>query len=119
MRLANSRELDRIIGRNIRLLRKLREETQLNLATALGVSVQQVQKYESGIDRISAVRLFLASRFLGLPFELFFRGLSEVGPGVGIHPSRTSGPIKASAYCLSVSVVYVGHTWGEHVSHQN
>ena len=46
--------------------------TQTNLSDALGMSFQQVQKYERGTNRISASRLFDLSRVLDVPINFFF-----------------------------------------------
>ena len=55
-------DLDRIIGRNIRRLRQEQGLTQTAVARIVGVSFQQVQKYEWGCDRISASRLWRLSQ---------------------------------------------------------
>jgi transcriptional regulator with XRE-family HTH domain len=54
--------------------------TQAELASAIGVTFQQIQKYESGGCMISAPRLWLISRALGVPTDYFFAGLSRVDP---------------------------------------
>jgi transcriptional regulator with XRE-family HTH domain len=46
--------------------------SQVRLATAIGVSFQQVQKYERAISRVSASRLYLMSRALDVPVPYFF-----------------------------------------------
>lgn len=58
------RPLDRAIGEKLRAARKLRGVTQQQLADHLGVTHQQVQKYEDGANRISASALVLACAFL-------------------------------------------------------
>jgi transcriptional regulator with XRE-family HTH domain len=55
--------------------------SQDNLASILGVTFQQVQKYESGVNRVSASRLFLISRALGVDMNFFFAGLKDDTPG--------------------------------------
>jgi len=50
---------------------------QEQLATALDVSCQQVQKYESGENRISASSLYVAAQFLGVPVAFFFDGFVD------------------------------------------
>lgn len=60
------------IATNLRDLRTASGKTQQQLATHLGVTFRQVQKYESGTNRISAGTLFDAAQFLGVPVETFF-----------------------------------------------
>ncbi len=59
-------------GARLRVRRTLLGMTQTNLSDAIGVSYQQIQKYERGMDRISASRLFALSRVLDVPVEYFF-----------------------------------------------
>jgi transcriptional regulator with XRE-family HTH domain len=51
--------------------------TQQDLAAALGITYQQQHKYEQGINRISAARLYQASEVLGIPVGSFFDGFGE------------------------------------------
>ena len=68
--LAETRGPDQIdveVGVNLRRLRLLRNHSQTALADALGVTFQQVQKYERGTNRVSASMLVKAARFLKVP----------------------------------------------------
>jgi transcriptional regulator with XRE-family HTH domain len=65
------RELSEIIGGRLRAARVLKRVSQEQLAEALGVTFQQVQKYEKGTNRISAPMLIRAARHLDLPIEFF------------------------------------------------
>src|SRR5487761_1351761 len=69
------REIDVHIGECLRVARQARDLSQEELARALGVTFQQVQKYEKGINRISAGRLFEAAHALDQPMTFFFEGL--------------------------------------------
>jgi transcriptional regulator with XRE-family HTH domain len=51
--------------------------TQQKLADAVGIKFQQIQKYESGANRISASRLWVIARALEVPVSFFFEGMSE------------------------------------------
>lgn len=51
--------------------------TQQKLADAVGIKFQQIQKYESGANRISASRLWVIARALEVPVSFFFEGLTE------------------------------------------
>lgn len=71
-----SNEIDAEVGRNLKKIRRLRGETQIDLANASGISYQQVQKYERGSVRISASRLYQFSKILGVPIQAFFDGIT-------------------------------------------
>lgn len=76
--------VERHIGRRLRLRRTLAAMTQEDLAAALGVSVQQVRKFESGASRLGAERLYRLGRALGVPAAWFFEGMpAEAGTGAG------------------------------------
>ena len=68
-------EIDKAVGARIRALRLARRMTQDALARQVGVQFQQIQKYESGTNRISASRLFMIAGALGVPVEHFFEGV--------------------------------------------
>lgn len=68
---------DRHVGARLRLRRKQTDTSQEALAAALGVTFQQVQKYEKGTNRISASRLHQAARVLRTTPGWFFDGLEE------------------------------------------
>ena len=59
------KEMDKIVGQKIREYRIQRGMTQQDLATALNLSYQQIQKYESGKNRISAGKLYYIAKALG------------------------------------------------------
>ena len=60
-------QIDVEVGVNLRRLRLLRNHSQSALADALGVTFQQIQKYERGTNRVSASMLVKAARFLKVP----------------------------------------------------
>jgi len=60
------------VGARVRVRRTLLGMNQTKLGDAIGVSFQQVQKYENGANRISASRLFGLSRMFDVPIEYFF-----------------------------------------------
>ena len=66
-------ELNRVIGANLKRLRTARGLSQARLAARLGVTFQQLQKYENGRDRISAVSLAVLAAALECRFEEFFQ----------------------------------------------
>lgn len=75
MRVANN--LDHEIGRRLRQSRLIENLTQEALAQRIGISFQQLQKYESGANRISCSRLWTISQVLGLPITYFYNGLDD------------------------------------------
>ncbi|MBB5765381.1 helix-turn-helix domain-containing protein [Methylorubrum thiocyanatum] len=65
-------EADRIVGLRITTLRKARGLSQTALGTAVGVTFQQVQKYEKGLNRVGAGRLSEIAQLLEVPVSAFF-----------------------------------------------
>ena len=74
-------EVDVYVGSRLRQRRRLLNVSQEKLADALGLTFQQVQKYERGFNRISASKLFEAARFLQSPIDYFFEGLGRPEDG--------------------------------------
>ena len=70
-----STPVDHYVGARIRERRKQIGLSQHQLAKALGLTFQQVQKYERGSNRVSASKLFEASVALKAPISFFFHGL--------------------------------------------
>jgi transcriptional regulator with XRE-family HTH domain len=70
------KSFDEHIGEKIRDLRIQRGLNQTELGEPLGVSHQQIQKYESGINRLSAGQLWLLCKFLDVPIASLFDGVS-------------------------------------------
>lgn len=68
--------VDLHIGQRVRHRRWLLGMTQQQLAQAVGIRFQQIQKYESGANRISASRLWDLARALDMPVSFFFEGLA-------------------------------------------
>ena len=66
--------IDQHVGRRVRMRRLMLAMSQEKLAAALGLTSQQVQKYESGANRIGASRLQQMSHILQVPVEFFFEG---------------------------------------------
>ncbi len=64
----SSGPIDKAIGTAIRLARLARKLSQTDLGNLLGVTFQQVQKYENGANRVSAARLLQLAEALGIPF---------------------------------------------------
>ncbi|NNF23905.1 MAG: helix-turn-helix transcriptional regulator [Rhodobacteraceae bacterium] len=69
--------IDTHLGKKIREARILRGMSQSDVAQGLGMSFQQVQKYESGANRIAAGRLYEVSVLLNFPVEHFYAGFGD------------------------------------------
>ncbi len=78
--------VDIYVGSRVRLRRTLLGMSQEKLGEALGLTFQQVQKYERGTNRIGASRLYDLSRVLDVPVQFFFDGF-----GGRNHTSGTPG----------------------------
>ena len=74
---------DKHVGKRVRMRRLMIKMTQEKLAAQLGLTFQQVQKYEKGVNRISASRLREMSHVLQVPVQFFFDGLPETKGGSG------------------------------------
>lgn len=74
--------VDKRIGQKVRTRRLEVSMSQERLAELLGVTFQQVQKYEKGVNRIAASRLFDISSALDVPVAHFFEGLVSARAGV-------------------------------------
>ncbi len=81
------------VGEIIRDLRKARGLTQMQLAELIGVSYQQVQKYEKGVDNITVDRLRQIAKALGTPVTVFFPGGAELAAE---SPQAYGAPFKIS-----------------------
>ncbi len=84
--------IDVHVGSRIRLRRTLMGMSQERLGEALGLTFQQVQKYERGVNRVGASRLFDLSRVLDVPISFFFDDMPDSLAGqVGGTSRRGSG----------------------------
>ncbi len=74
--------MDIHVGSRVRLRRMLLGMSQEKLGDQLGLTFQQVQKYEKGINRIGASRLFDLSKTLGVPIDYFYEDAPLSSPGL-------------------------------------
>jgi len=74
---SRTQDIDRYVGARIRERRIMLGLTQQQLADLIGVTYQQAHKYERGINRVSAGRLFEVSQVLSVPVSYFFDGLEQ------------------------------------------
>lgn len=79
--------IDVHVGSRIRVRRQLINMSQERLGELLGITFQQVQKYEKGTNRISASRLFYTAKTLGVSIQFFFEGLPGQDGDIGMSES--------------------------------
>ena len=79
---------DRHVGARIRERRIMMGLSQQQLAKMIGVTYQQAHKYERGLNRISAGRLFEIAQVLGVPVSFFFEGLAAATEPQEISPRQ-------------------------------
>jgi transcriptional regulator with XRE-family HTH domain len=72
--------VDLHVGGRVRMRRKLLGVSQEQLADSLGLTFQQVQKYERGANRVSCSKLWAIGRHLAAPPAFFFEGLDDAAP---------------------------------------
>lgn len=89
-----AKRVDSHVGGCIRKRRTLLGLTQEQLASTLNISYQQVQKYETGANRVSAGRLFQISQELSVEVGYFFEGLETTGTVEMPHGGRNRPTIE-------------------------
>ncbi|PLR22302.1 transcriptional regulator [Caulobacter zeae] len=97
--------IDRHVGAMIRAHRRAAGVSQEELGTALGLTFQQIQKYETGENRISASKLVEVARALSLPVGALFEGVDVVASGgesliARFVSLREAGPFMEAAVAL-------------------
>ena len=78
--------IDKHVGKRLRVRRSLLGLSQEKLAEQVGVTFQQIQKYERGTNRVSSSRLYQFSIILGVPIDYFFDEMDKA-----IEPESTLG----------------------------
>lgn len=89
------------VGKRIRHRRWMVGMTQQQLAERVGIKFQQIQKYETGMNRVSASRLWDISEALGAPVSFFFEGLADGAAG-GQARGSVPGDILADKEALEL-----------------
>jgi transcriptional regulator with XRE-family HTH domain len=85
--------IDKQVGSRLRTRRIMLNQSQTEIADALGLTFQQVQKYENGVNRISASRLQQLCRILDVPVAFFFEGAPRA---LGLpEPSEAAAEVPA------------------------
>jgi transcriptional regulator with XRE-family HTH domain len=86
-------KIDTAIGRNLRAIRHLKGLNQEELGKLIGVSFQQIQKYEKGKNKISAATLIKLSDELNEPINVFLYGAFSEGPATRANTENVSKDI--------------------------
>jgi len=89
------------VGEKIRTQRLLRRISQTDLGTAVGITFQQIQKYEKGVNRVGAGRLQRIAEVLGVPVSFFFEGAQ----GSGIEVANVNLSLRFLESAAAVRVV--------------
>jgi len=98
--------IDAHVGRRVQLARKAAGLSQTELAQQLGLSFQQVQKYEKGANRIGAGRLLRIACLLNVPVSFFFDDLpQELSRAIGGPKSASASASNLTALAASGDVV--------------
>ncbi len=102
--------IDQHVGRRLRWRRREMKLSQEALAEKLGLTFQQVQKYERGANRISAGRLFELAQALDTTIQYFFEGAEAVNKALGLaeEGAEFSGLIDADAVDLVIAFQAIG-----------
>jgi transcriptional regulator with XRE-family HTH domain len=88
--------IDVHVGNRMRMRRQLVGMSQEKLGELLGITFQQVQKYEKGANRISASRLYLSAKIMGVPVQFFFDDLPGVESHGGMSEARDEDTVLSS-----------------------
>ncbi|MGI4977205.1 MAG: helix-turn-helix domain-containing protein [Janthinobacterium lividum] len=99
----NRTKVDVHVGGRIHLRRAILGMTQTALADVLGVSFQQVQKYESGMNRVSASRLYDISKALKTPISFFFSDIMDDLDDVKVSIGTQAGAYRSDH--LSIAAI--------------
>ncbi len=101
--------IDRFVGQRLRWRRRELRLSQEKLGEKLDLTFQQVQKYEKGINRISAGRLYEIAKLLGVPIDFFYEGAGDYLNVAVQMTSESEGPSTIpmlSADTLELAIAY-------------
>ncbi len=92
---SSEQKLNCMIGRQVRLARNMEKMSMAQLGGQLGITYQQMQKYEKGTNRISAARLSEVSQILNQPLTFFYDGvIDDLSPHIGYLDLKTAYALK-------------------------
>jgi transcriptional regulator with XRE-family HTH domain len=93
---------DAVIGKNIQVFRLARRMSQSKLGEAIGISFQQVQKYEKGTNRVGSGRLVLVAQALQVPLAALFKGVPGAD-GTSRNADAAIPDLLANRHCLRLA----------------
>jgi transcriptional regulator with XRE-family HTH domain len=102
---------DRHVGTRVCMRRKMLSMSQTDLADAVGVTFQQIQKYEKGTNRISASRLLQIAHILQVPISFFFedpRGPSKERSAQQVHSPDYVSDFLTTTGGLALTKAFMG-----------
>ena len=99
--------IDIQVGNRVRIRRMLIGMSQERLGDLLGLTFQQVQKYEKGVNRIGAGRLFEVSRILNVPVDFFYEGVSDAAQGANEADGAPVMDFVSSGEGLQLSLAFM------------
>lgn len=97
------------VGSRVRMRRMMLSMPQQKLGDALGLTFQQVQKYEKGMNRIGAGRLQQIAHILEVPVSFFFEG----GPNAEGHPAPNATPDYAQAFLATTDGLSIARSFAK------
>lgn len=92
--------IDTHVGRQLCLLRKSSGVSQQKLAEQLGVTYQQVQKYEGGTNRVSTAFLLRVAQMFGVPLDYFFTGIDALS-GHAMQPPANGDAAQIAGFAAT------------------
>lgn len=95
-------QVDVHVGKRIRHRRWMNGTTQQQLAEKVGIKFQQIQKYETGMNRVSASRLWDIAHSLGVPVAFFFEGMDGTQVTAATPGSDMPGDILSDREALEL-----------------
>ena len=112
MRVANlakkqTNPIDIQVGNRVRIRRMLIGMSQERLGGLLGLTFQQVQKYEKGVNRIGAGRLFEVARILNVPVDFFYEGVNDANQGANETDGAPVMDFVSSGEGLQLSLAFM------------
>jgi len=110
-----SHYVDIHVGQKIRRRRWMTDMTQKQLADAVGIKFQQIQKYETGANRVSASRLFEISQALSVPVSYFFDSLDGEGQTeiAAVNPEENAVPADLFQGKEAIELLNCYYRWPE------
>jgi transcriptional regulator with XRE-family HTH domain len=99
-------EIDRLVGSRVRVRRMLIGMSQEQLGEALGITVPQVQKYEKGMNRIGASRLYKIAGVLNVPITYFFEPHDGAAAAAIEEQDRLDPSLFADRETIAIAIAF-------------